>query len=99
MIARQGRQRAQRDRHLEQRDGVGEAVVLVEEMISLARPLVALALEALRLGFALLLVDGVALLLLEQVCRRVLPLGLPGRLRGLRYGELDPLRLIIRPLI
>ena len=44
-------------------------MVLVEKMISFARPRVTLALEPLRLGFDLLLVGGVPFLPLEQVRR------------------------------
>ena len=98
-VARQRGDGSERDRHLEERDRVREAVVLVQEVVRLLRLRVPLVLFLLGFLLDLGLLVLVALLLLRVLRRGLLARREPRRGRGLLHRGLQPLRLVVGPLV
>src|SRR5262249_15756594 len=90
---------SERDRDLEEGDGGGEAVMAVKELVSLARLLVPLLLLFLCLVLDFLLLLAVPLLLFGVFGGRFLGDRQPRRARRFRPRRLDPLGLVVGPLV
>src|SRR5207249_3190253 len=88
-----------RNRHLKEGDGIGEAVVTVQQVIGLMQLLVSIVFERSRLLRKLDPLRGVALFLLGECCRG-LPAGRqPGVAGRFLNRRLDALGLVICPLV
>src|SRR6266511_2774302 len=98
-VLRQGGHGTERYGDLEQSDRVGVAVVVVKKLVRLPGLLVALLLLLARHLLDLLLLFSVALLFLGVLGWRLLGDREPRGARGLRGRRLDPLGLVVGPLV